>query len=124
MAKEAELLSKTYEEMRVIPAAAAVAGEVVKYNDILGFMLVDFTAAQVAAGETAALITKAEKVKVIKNTGETWVPGEAVYWDVANSEFTNVAGTLDVAGKIIEDVASTPVIGYIAFDGNAEFLKT
>lgn len=124
MAKECELLSKTYEEMRVIPAGAAVAGEVVKYNDILGFMLVDFTAAQVAAGETAALITKAEKVKVIKNTGETWVPGEIVYWDPGNSRFTDQAGALDVAGIVVEDVASTPVIGYIRFDGTAEFLKT
>ncbi len=124
MAKECELISKSYEEMRVVPAAAVVAGEVVKYNSVLGFMLIDHSAVQVAASESAALITKAEKCKVIKNTGEVWVPGEPVYWDPANSEFTNVPATLDLAGHIIEDVASAPIVGYINFDGMAELLVT
>ena len=124
MAKEVELLSPIYEEMRVIPGAAVVAGEVIKYNSVLGFMLIDHTAAQVAAGESAALITKAAKCKVVKNTGETWVPGEPVYWDAANSEFSNVALTLDLDGHVIEDVASAPIIGYINFDGMAELLVT
>jgi len=124
MAKEAELLSKTYMEMRVVPAGAAVAGEVIKYNDVLGFHLVDHTAAQVAAGEPAALIVKAEQVKVIKNTGEVWAPGEPIYWDPANSWFSNVAGALDVAGYAREDVASLVLEAVITFDGFAEFLKT
>lgn len=124
MAKECELFSKTYEEMRVVPAAAAVAGEVVTYNDTLGFHLVDHTAAQVAASESAALIIKAEKCKVIKNAGETWAPGEVVYWDAGNSWFSNVAGVLDVAGIIIEAAAAAATVGYIMFDGRAEFLKT
>ena len=124
MAKECELFSKSYEEIRVVPGAAAVAGEVLTYADTLGFMLIDHTAAQVAAGESAALIIKSEKCKVIKNSGETWAPGEVVYWDAGNSWFTNVAGALDVAGIIIEDAASAAVVGYIFFDGRAEFLKT
>lgn len=124
MAKECELFSKTYEEIRVVPSAAAVAGEVLTYADTLGFMLVDHDAAAVAANETAALIIKAEKCKVIKNSGETWAPGEVVYWDDGNSWFTNVAGALDVAGIIIEDAASAATVGYIRFDGTAEFLKT
>ncbi len=124
MAKEVELLSPIYEEMRVIPGAAAVAGEVVTYGSVLGFMLIDHSAAQVAAGESAALITKAAKCKVIKNTGQVWVPGEPVYWDASNSWFTNVPGMLDLAGHVIEDVASAPIIGYINFDGMAELLVT
>ena len=124
MAKEAELLSKTYKEMRVVPAAAAVAGEVIKYNDVLGFHLVDHTAAQVAASESAALLVFAEQVKVVKNTGEVWAPGEPIYWDASNSWFTNVAGALDVAGYAREDVASLVLEAIITFDGFAEFLKT
>lgn len=124
MAKECELVSKSYDEITVVPGAAAVAGEVLTYDDTLGFMLVDHTAAQVALSEPAALIIRAEKCKVIKNSGETWAPGEVVYWDPTNSWFTNVAGTLDVAGIIIEAAASAAVVGYIAFNGRAEFLKT
>ena len=124
MAKECELFSKTYEEIRVVPGAAAVAGEVLTYGDTLGFMLVDHDSAAVAAGESAALIVKAEKCKVVKNTGEVWAPGEVIYWDAGNSWFSNVAGALDVAGICIEDVASAVLVGYIAFDGTAEFLKT
>lgn len=123
MAKEADLLSKTYQEIRYTPLAAASAGEVLKSDETLGFMLVDFTAAQVTAGENAALIVKAEKVKVIKNTGETWVEGEPVYWDDGNSWFTNVAGALDLAGIIAEPQTSLVLEGVINFDGTAVFLK-
>jgi hypothetical protein len=123
MAKEAEVLSKSYEEMRVVPAAAAVAGEVVKYNNVLGFMIIDHTTADVSAGKAAALVTKCQQVKVIKNTGETWAPGEPVYWDPSNSWFTDVAGALDLAGYAIEDVASAVLSAVIAFDGFAAFLK-
>lgn len=123
MAKECELLSKSYEEVRVVPAAAASAGEVLTYDEVLGFHLVDFSATQVAAGESATLIVKAEKCKVIKNSGETWAPGEAVYWDPTNSWFTNVAGVLDLVGHIIEAAASAATVGYISFDGAAAFLK-
>lgn len=123
MAKECELLSKSYEEIRVVPAAAAVAGEVLTYSEATGFHLVDHSAAQVAAGESAALIIKADRCKVIKNSGETWTPGEAVYWDAANSRFSNVAGALVLCGVVLEDAASAAVVGYINFDGTAAFLK-
>ena len=124
MAKECELLCPKYEEMTVVPAAATVAGEVIKYSSVLGFHITDFTATMLAAGESASIITKAEKCKVIKNTGEVWSPGEPVYWDPTNSWFTNVAGALDVAGHVIEAAATAAVVGYISFDGMAEFLKT
>jgi predicted RecA/RadA family phage recombinase len=123
MAKECELLGKSYEEIRVAPAAAVVAGEVEKYNEVNGFYLTEVTAAMVAAGETAALITKADRVKVIKNTGEVWAPGEAIYWDDGNSWFSNVAGALDLCGYAAEDVAATVLEAVVNFDGFAAFLK-
>lgn len=123
MAKECELLSKSYEELRVVPASAAVAGEVIVYNEAVGFHLVDHTATQVAANEAAALIVKADRCKVAKNTGETWAPGEAVYWDPTNNWFTNVATALTLVGWVLEDVASAVVIAFINFDGLAGFLK-
>lgn len=123
MAKECELLSKSYQEIRVVPTGAAVAGEVLLYNEALGFHLVDHTAAQVAAGESAALIVQADRCKVIKNSGETWAPGEAVYWDATNSRFSNVAGALTLCGVVLEDAASAATVGYINFDGTAAFLK-
>lgn len=123
MAKECELRCKSYEEIRIVPAGAAVAGEVVVYDEAVGFHLVDFSAAQVTAGESAALIIKAERCQVIKNTGETWVPGEAVYWDPTNNWFTNVAGALSMVGHVVEDVASAVLTAVINFDGRMGFLK-
>jgi predicted RecA/RadA family phage recombinase len=123
MAKEVELLAKSYEEVTYTPAAAGVAGEVLKSNDVLGFLIEDITAAQVAAGETRTLITKAETCKVIKNTGEVWAVGEPVYWDDTNNWFTNVAGALDLAGYIKEAQTALVLEGVINFDGYAAFLK-
>jgi len=123
MAKECELLCKTYEELRVVPVGAAAAGEVVVYDEVVGFHLVAFSAIQVAAGESAALIIKAERCQVIKNTGEVWKPGEAVYWDPTNNWFTNVAGALSICGVSVEDVASAVVTAVINFDGRVAFLK-
>ena len=124
MAKEVDLVSKEYEHIVITPAAAGSAGEVLKVNDVNGFLITDFTAAMLAAGEDATLITKAEKCIVAKTTPEVWAAGEPVYFDTATSLFTNVAGALDVVGHIVEAAASADATGVINFDGFAEFLKT
>jgi predicted RecA/RadA family phage recombinase len=124
MAKEAELLSKDYDVIKVTPAAAASAGEVLTFNEQIGFLIEDITAAEVAAAEARAMIVKADIVKVPKNGGETWAEGEAIYFDAAASDFTNVAGALDVVGFCREDAALADTHGFIRWDGSAEFLKT
>jgi predicted RecA/RadA family phage recombinase len=123
MAKECELLSKEYDEIRVIPGAAAAAGEVLIKAQATGFHLVDFSAAQVSAGESAAFIIRAAKCKVAKKSGETWAVGEAIYWDAANNWFSNVAGALNLCGRVHEAAVSAAVLGYIVFDGREAFTK-
>lgn len=120
---EAEVLSN-YKSIKVVPAAAADQGEVLQYNETLGFYITEFTAAMLAAAESATLITHAERVKVIKNAGETWIAGEYVYWDAGNSEFTNVEGAATVfCGIITQAALSAAVIGYIMFNGELGSVK-
>lgn len=120
---EAEVLSN-YESIKVVPAAAGAVGEVLTFNETLGFLLVAITAAQVALSEERTLITHAERVKVIKNAGETWVAGEYVYWDAANSEFTNVEGAATVlCGIIVQAALSAAVVGFIMFNGELGSIK-
>lgn len=114
---EAEVLG-LYECIKVVPAAAKAAGEMDTYNESLGFYLVAFSAAMLAAGESAVLITKAERVKVVKKSGEVWSGGEYVYWDDGNSEFTNVEGAATVLCGIISQAAlSAATVGFIKFNG-------
>ena len=121
---ECILRTPSYKEMTIVPAAAAAAGEVITQGSILGFFLITYSAADLALSKQATLIYQAEKVEVIKNTGEVWVPGEPVYWDASNSWFTNVAGVLDLAGFVSEDIASAVLVGLISFDGRSELLVT
>lgn len=123
MAKEFELLSKNYEEMKVLPAAAAAAGELVTYNEVNGFHFVDFSAEQVAAGEEATLITNADTVKVIKAAGQAWVAGEAVAFVVASSHVSNVLTSNILVGHAKEAALTAAVEGFIQFDGMLAFAK-
>ncbi|MEJ2248035.1 MAG: DUF2190 family protein [Candidatus Lokiarchaeota archaeon] len=114
---EAEVLSD-YKCIKVIPLAIADAGEVVSFEELLTIFLTEFDATMLAASSEATVVTYAERVKVTKNTGETWTAGEFVYWDSGNSWFTNVEGTGTIlAGQIAEDALSAAVIGYIMFNG-------
>jgi len=123
MAKEFELFSKNYEAIQVAPAAAKSAGEFETYNEVNGFHLVDFSSDQVSAGEETTLITKAETVRVVKHTGETWAPGEAVAWVDASSYASNVVGSDILIGYVKEAAASADTEGVISFDGFASQLK-
>lgn len=117
MAKEADLLSAVYDELRAVPTAAHSAGEVVTFNEVNGFLLEAITAAQFAASEERALIMDANIVQVIKLAGQVWVTGQPVYWDAANTRFTTTAGALDCTGYVYEAAASAAVTGFIKFDG-------
>ena len=124
MAKEAELLSGQYKAIKIVPAAAGVAGEVLTVNEQRGFLIEDITAAEVALSEERALIVEAELVKGVKNPTEVWVAGEPIYFDAAAGDFTNVAGALDVIGFASEAAAAADTHGIIKWEGSAEFLKT
>jgi len=121
MAKELELLSKSYEEMTVVPASAGSAGEFLTYSEVNGFLLVDISAAEVVLGESRVLITKAEKVKCAKLAGAAWVAGEAVAFVVATSNVSNVIGADIVIGHVLEAALSADVVGYISFDGTLTY---
>lgn len=124
MAKDFELLSKSYEEIKVIPTGAArVGGEFDTYSEVNGFYFIDHTADQITDGDEATLITKSEKVKVDKTTGETWTPGEVVAWVAGTGKVSNVIGADILIGKVAEDAASADTEGIINFDGDAAYLK-
>lgn len=116
-----ELLSKDYKAIEVTIAADASAGDIFTYNELRGFILTDV---DVSVQPQAALIIEAEYVKCVKNAGEAWDEGEALYWDTIDLNVTNVAGTLDLIGYAAAPAISAAVIGYMFFDGRAEWVKT
>ena len=114
MAKEIELVSKSYKEIQVVPAAAKDSGEMELNESTLGFYLTEFTAAMLALGESATLIVEAENTKVTKKAGEIWVAGQPIYWLEATSNFSNVPDVgSKIVGKASEAATSPAVIGYV-----------
>lgn len=118
MAKKFELLSKSYEMIKVTPGAAKADGVIETHNDINGFYPVEFTAAQFAAGEKATLVIRADRVKAEKIAAEAWLPGEWVYWDGVAVKTSNVAGALKKIGYVGEAAIATTTHGIIIFDGS------
>lgn len=110
--------SGEYKGIKVVPGAAKASGLYEVFGELAGFYLTAFTAAQFTAGESAALIIEAEQVDVTKNAGETWVAGEAIFWDVGNTEATNVkAVNHRCIGFAREAAASADIIASIYFNG-------
>ncbi len=111
---ECEVMSKTYEQIRVAPAAAKVIGEMEFSNKRLGFYMTEYTAAMLAAAESATLIVKAESVKVTKAATAAWVAGDPIFWIEASSHFTNIddGGSLCV-GKAAQAASQAAVVGYV-----------
>ncbi len=117
---ECEVMSKTYEQLKVLPGAARVIGEVELFEKTHGFYITAFTAAMITAGETdATLISKAESVKVTKAAGSQWNAGQWVYWDEGNSNFTNIpASDRFCVGKVQQYAANAAEIGFISLQDN------
>lgn len=116
MAKEMEVTAKTYKEIRVVPGAAKVSGEMELNQKTLGFYLTAFTAAMLARSESATLITDAASVKVTKASGSIWVAGDPVFWLEVTDNYTNVDdGSGYLVGKVAQAATSPAVIGYIDF---------
>ncbi|MCK5609602.1 DUF2190 family protein [Candidatus Pacearchaeota archaeon] len=88
-------------------------------TDVVGFYLNDG-----AIGDEMAVITKAEKVEVIKNAGEAWVPGDTLYWDDSASNVTVTLTSNTMIGYVQKAAESADVLGMIVFDGHLQFLKT
>jgi hypothetical protein len=124
MAKEAELLSGSYKAIKCVPGAAGVAGEVLTFNEQIGFLIEDITAAEVALSEERTLIVEAEIVKVVKNAAEVWVAGEVIAFDAAAGDFTNVPAALDQVGYAREAAAGADTHGFIVWRGETEYVKT
>lgn len=102
----------------VISGADVDKGDFVALSEVDGFYAVD-----AAIGDTATVITECKRVKVVKNAGEAWTPGEALYWDDSDSNVTNVAGSLSLIGYATEAAASAAVVGYMRFNGTLRFAK-
>ncbi len=116
---ECEVMSKTYEQMLVVPAAARVIGEMELYAKTHGFYISAFTAAMLALGDSATLITSAESVKVTKAAGSAWLVGDWIYWDEGNSNFTDIAASdRYCVGKAQKAASNGAVIGFVMFQDN------
>ncbi|MHA1302145.1 MAG: DUF2190 family protein [Candidatus Heimdallarchaeaceae archaeon] len=122
MAKECEVMSKTYHEIRVLPAALKSSGQMEAhgtFSETLGFYITD--SLRTAAGvhipnQEATSIIQAEIVTVTKKSGEVWAAGDAIFWLSATNEFTNVNdGSGKLVGKAKKAAASGDATGDIVF---------
>jgi len=121
---ECELTSKTYEELRVVPGAAKVMGDIELFGSTHGFFLDTFSAAEFAAGESATLITKAENVKVTKIAGTIWVAGDPIFWLSATENFTNLDNGSGVrVGTAYQAAGSSAVVGYVNFSDHFDLSR-
>ena len=119
---ECEVVSKTYEQMLVVPVGTKLVGEMQLFEQTHGFYISAFTTAMLAEPvgfRPATLITKAESVKVNKATGAAWDVGEWIYWDEGNSNFTSVpASDRFCVGKAQKAAGSGATSGFIMFQDN------
>jgi len=116
---ECEVMSKTYEQMLVVPAGARVIGEVEIFEQTHGFYISAFTTAMLALNESATLITQAEIVKVTKAAGQAWDVGEWIYWDEASSNFTSIpASDRFCVGKAQKAALIGDISGFVMFQDN------
>jgi predicted RecA/RadA family phage recombinase len=111
-------VQSAYSGVQAVVGADVDKGDYVLSNEVAGFYFSDYE-----SGDTAFIVTKAEIVKVIKNAGEAWAAGEALYWDASGGNVTNVASTNVLIGYVERAALSAAVVGYMSFDGMAAFLK-
>ena len=121
---ECQLMSKTYNQLEVLPGGARTIGLMELMQKSHGFYMTALTAAMIAehplgAAQPMTLITEAENVRVIKTAGSAWVAGDWIYWDEAASAFTNVpAADLYCVGKAQRAAAIAAVLGFVTFQDN------
>ena len=113
-----EMLSGDYDVMTVTLGADVVKGQFVASNEVDGFYFADGD-----NGDAASVVTRCPKVEVIKNAGEAWAIGQAIYWDSTGGNCTTTVGTNSLIGYAIEAALSAAVLGKIAFDGTLRFAK-
>jgi len=117
-------MSKTYNQLEVLPGGARTIGLMELMQKSHGFYMTALTAAMIAehplgAAQPMTLITEAENVRVIKTAGSAWVAGDWIYWDEAASAFTNIpAADLYCVGKAQRAAAIAAVLGFVTFQDN------
>ena len=55
--------------------------------------------------------------EVPKVSGDAWLEGEKVYWDVADGNFNQTASGNTLAGVAARAAGSSDVTGFVRFDG-------
>jgi len=118
---EAEVTGKTYNEIRVLPGAAKVIGEMELHQKTHGFYMTAFTAAM-ALDPTitkATLITESDSVKVTKAGGSAWIAGDWIFWNSGGPNFTNVpTSDMFCVGKAAISAGIADVVGFIQMQDN------
>jgi len=117
---ECEVMSKTYEQIKIDPQAARVVGEMELSGKTYGFHLTALTAAMLDPllggnlTRDVTLITEAECVKVTKAATAAWVAGDPIFWIEDSSHFTNVDdGSGYLVGKAAKDATQGAEVGYM-----------
>lgn len=117
MAKEMELLSASYVDIKATATADMVAGEVLVGTNFVGFTLTDVT-----SGDDYTLIRESENVRAAKATGALTID-DLIYWDDTAKNVTKTATSNTFIGYPKEAAASADTHIRISFDGKANFLK-
>jgi len=118
MAKELELLSGVYSEMRHTPSGAAVsAGVLTLQGAAYGFPIAD-----IPDGDEGVLVLKAENVRVAKEASLAIAAGDLVYFDTSARE-ADKTSTNKLIGTAIKPAALADTHVRINFDGTLAALR-
>ena len=89
------------------------AGDVLTKGD-----LITIAYETTASGDNGAVLCYAPSpgIKVVKNSGEAWTIGDALYYDSGNDEFTVTAPGNALAGYAAQAAGSSATVGYLALN--------
>lgn len=112
---QAQLASHTGRELEVLAPLPVAAGDLVAIEDLFG------TAGAAASTGQSLTATRTGLHTLPRNSTETWLAGETIYWDLALRSATNVSGTGALkrigfsAGPVVSGATTAPIL----LDGNS-----
>jgi len=112
-----KLLSKVYKTVQSAVSTDVAAGDYLSSGALQGFALSD-----IASGDLGTVVVEAEIVAGVKEVGESWVAGDAIYSTSAGVLSKTSSAGNRLIGYAYQEAEVADPEGYITMAGFAEFL--
>ena len=115
-----EIRSSDYEDFKVLLSGRVSKGDLAT----LATYVYAIYLSDGVSGDYVAAVIRAARVNAAKTTGETWSPGQLVYYDVSEEEVTTTAAGNILIGTAVEPATSAATEGILNFDGLLNYIAT